>query len=253
MRDSLVPPASDANGSRLISTVVSPAVRLWLRSQAERVDALQVTIAGGDRQLLSGYVPRIFLAAQHIVYQGLHLSQMQVIGEQIRVNLGQVIRGKPLRLLEVVPVAVELSLSEADLNASLRSELLRAGVADLLTKLFQAQRSLPLPEIPASSQAVQLQHSQIAVAPGRVTLQATVTIANHAPVSLVLQAGVIVQQGHQLCLVQPCLLENLHANSGEPIAELDGFCIDLGPEVDIQTLTLATNQLTCQGRINVVP
>ncbi len=237
----------------MISTVLSPAVKLWLRSQVQQAEALQVTIAGGDRQLLSGYIPSIFLAAHHVIYQNLHLSHMQVTGENIRINLGQVLRGKPLRLQEIVPVTVDLQLAEGDVNASLRSDLLSAGIADLLTQLFQAQHSLPLPEIPTSANVVQLHQSQIKIAPGRLTLQAEVTIAAHPPITIVLQAGIDVVDGRKLCLVNPCLLESLHASEGAAIVELDGFCIDLGSEVDIQTLSLDNTCVTCHGRINVVP
>jgi len=240
-------------GSHIISTVLSPAIKLWLRSQVQQADELQVTIAGGDRQLLSGYIPSVVLAAHHVIYQNLHLSHMRVTGENIRVNFGQVLRGKPLRLQEIVPVTVNLQLEEADVNASLRSDLLSGGVADLLTQLFQAQHSLPLPEIPTSAQAVQLRQSRIRVAPGRITLQAEVAITDHTPITIVLQSGIEVVHGRKLCLINPCLLEDINADEGATIAELDGFCIDLGAEVNIQALFLGENCLTCHGQINVVP
>ncbi|MCS6814253.1 MAG: DUF2993 domain-containing protein [Cyanobacteria bacterium] len=240
-------------GSHLISAVLSPAIRLWLRSQVQRAEGLQVGITGSDRQLLSGYIPEVSLAAHQIIYQGLHLSQMRVQGGNIRINLGQVLRGKPLRLLEVVPVAVELLLTEADLNASLCSDLLRAGVADLLTKLFQAQHSLPLPAIPTGSDQVQIHQSQMAIVSGRVTLEASVIIANYAPVTIVLQAGIEMVEGRKLCLVNPCLLDSFQTTQGRAIAELDGFYIDLGPDVNIHTLSLRDHDLICHGCLNVVP
>lgn len=240
-------------GSHIISTVLSPAIRLWLRSQVQQAEALQVEITGSDRQLLSGYIPAVTLAAHQIIYQGLHLSQMQVQGGNIRINLGQVLRGKPLRLLEVVPVAVELLLTEADLNASLRSDLLRAGIADLLTKLFQAQHSLPLPVVPTSSDQVQIRQSQITIVSGRVTLAASVIITNHAPMTIILQAGIEMVEGRKLCLVNPCLLDSFQDTQGRAITELHGFYIDLGPDVNIHTLALRNHDLVCHGCINVIP
>jgi len=71
---------------------------------------------GSDRQILHGTIPRVSILARHAVYQGLHLTQIQLVGEGIRTNLGQVL-GQPLRLLEPVPVA-ELLLHESALNAS---------------------------------------------------------------------------------------------------------------------------------------
>jgi len=45
------------------------------------------------------------ILAHHAVYQGLHLTQIQLVGEGIRTNLGQVLRGQPATL-EPVPVLV---------------------------------------------------------------------------------------------------------------------------------------------------
>jgi hypothetical protein len=60
----------------------------------------------------------VSISARHAVYQGLHLTQIQLITEGIRVNLAAILRGQPLRLLEPVPVFVELLLQELDLNTS---------------------------------------------------------------------------------------------------------------------------------------
>jgi hypothetical protein len=79
--------------STIISTVLSPALRLWLRSQVEQLEALQFNIIGGDRQILTGHIPGVSIAASGVVYQGLHLSKIQLEGTDIRVNLGQVIKG----------------------------------------------------------------------------------------------------------------------------------------------------------------
>ena len=122
---------------RIISKILSPAVWLWLRSQVEQVSNLEVKISGSDRQILTGYIPRVFMCARHVVYQGLHLSQVQLVGENILTNLGQVLRGKPLQLLEPVPVSGELLLKESDLNASLQSPLLANALNDLLKHYSQ--------------------------------------------------------------------------------------------------------------------
>jgi len=81
------------------------------------VSNLEVKISGNDRQILHGTIPRVSILAHHAVYQG--LRKIQLVGEGIRTNLGQVLRVS-LRLLEPVPVFGEL-LQESALNASLQS------------------------------------------------------------------------------------------------------------------------------------
>ena len=116
------PPPSQ--GSRIASAVLSPAVQLWLRSQVQQVDELKVKIEGSDRQIFSGAIPKVTAAARGAVYKGLHLTEVAIEGCGIRINLSQALKGKPLRLLESVPVAGVLRLSQADLNASLKAPLL---------------------------------------------------------------------------------------------------------------------------------
>jgi len=82
------------------------------------VSNLEVKI-WNDRQICNG-IPRVSILAHHAVYQGLHLTQIQLVGEGIRTNLGQGLRGQPATL-EPVPVFGELLLQESALNASLQS------------------------------------------------------------------------------------------------------------------------------------
>ena len=105
----------------LISKVLSPAVKLWLRSQVEQVEHLNFKINGQDRQILRGYIPVVSLDSSKAVYQGLHLGDIQLQGTNIRINIGQVLRGKPLRLLEPIWLKGEVYLTTDDLQASLSS------------------------------------------------------------------------------------------------------------------------------------
>ena len=64
--------ADDQNPKRssgLISKVLAPAVRLWLKSQTEHLEDLKLSIQAGDRQILSGKIPRIEASVVAAVYQ----------------------------------------------------------------------------------------------------------------------------------------------------------------------------------------
>jgi len=213
-------------------------VRLWLRSQVEQVSNLEVKISGSDRQILTGYIPRVFISARHVVYQGLHLSQVQLVGENILTNLGQVLRGKPLQLLEPVRVSGELLLKESDLNASLQSSLLANALTDVLKTLLSTN-------FPGDGQ---LSCHKIAINSGQLIINATLASdpSNSTPVEI--HTDLQLASCHELQL-RP----QIQTDVGFPCENIDTFKLDLGSEVDIQELTLSSGQLLCCGRINVIP
>ena len=249
-----------SQGSRIISRVLPSAVRLWLHSQVERVEDLDFRIEGSDRQILSGYIPKVFIAARRIVYQGLYLSQARLNAAEIRINLRQVLRGKPLRLLESIPVMGEIVLEEADLNASLKAPLLIGGLNQFLVALFQSDGfSDSLSELMGAL----LEGGTPTFRDAKVRVGANHLVLSLSPVSnpgspsnsptVVIRTSLQIRAGHILTLKHPHWLPRLKARQGFPLKNLDGFELDLGPEVDIQQLRLETGQIICCGRINVVP
>jgi hypothetical protein len=239
------PKALKPKTSRIISTVLSPAVRLWLRSQVEQVEALQFNIIGGDRQILTGYIPSVSIAASSAVYKGLHLSKVQLEGTDIRVNLRQVLKGKPLQLLEPVPVIGQLLLLQGDLQASLRASLLSNALTELLGTLLQANGiTKPVDDLKNK----QISWQQITIETGQLTLSGTLTDSTLGTTSITLRAGLQLATPRELHL-NPLQIQISPASP----RNLDGFHIDLGSEVDIQELTLTPGQLMCRGRLSVIP
>lgn len=225
--------------SRIIGKVLSPAVKLWLRSQVEQVADLQLQIEGGDRQILSGYIPKVTLFTSRALYQGLHLQQIKLIAENIRVNLGQVIKGKPLRLLEPIRAQGELLLSEDDLNASLNSELLVGGLNEFCQILLKAAGTNS-----PTLQNQEIHWQKITVDGNQIHLQGSLGNPNSA---IVITTGVRITNGNQLHLDNPQIQGNLGSNS----PNLASLTIDLGSDVEIEELTLSHGQLICRGSISV--
>jgi hypothetical protein len=244
--------SAPAKQSRIIGSVLSPAVGLWLRSQVEKVDQLELQIEGGDRQLLTGHIPQISIMAQGVIYQGLHLNQIHLRGSGIRVNLGQVIKGKPLRLLETVPVWGELLLREAELNASLQAPLSANAVTEFVVNLLRSSDATGLAEN-GEEQPLNLQNLKILIGADHLTLSANLVSLSGETTLLVIRTGLQLVSGHELQLTHPQWLPHLQAKRGLPLTDLHGFEINLGSEVDIQTLTLQPGQLFCRGKINVIP
>ena len=223
----------------IVSSVLSPACRVWLRSQVSHVDDLQVDIHGGSRQILGGTIPLVAVVAVGAIYQGLSLGSIDLIAENIRINLPQVLKGQPLRLLEPISVAADVKFSEPDLQASLSAPLLSQAITDLLVQILA----------PDSQQLHwSIDWQQLQIVQDTLILQGNLTTAGQtAPIEI--SMGIEIFDGHLLRL-DPlqinCALElpgsNIHSHQ-----------IDLGAEVNITQLELLSGQLRCQGRIQVNP
>ena len=233
----------------LISKVLSSAVRLWLRSQVEHIEALEVEIEAGDRQILSGCIPQVRLSACSAVYQGLHLSQVRLTGQTICINLGQVLRGKPLRLLNPIRVGGTVILRQADLNASLTAPLLADGVTEFLLTLLNASAlgDVPLDDNPR----LNLQNLQIILEQDLVTLSASLISVTGTATPIAIRTGFALKTPHELTLVNPQWLPHAAAKRGLPLSDLEGYTFDLGAETQIERLTLEVGQVSCQVELLV--
>ena len=239
--------------SHIISTILTPALRLWLRSQVEHVDDLNLLIEGGDRQLLTGLIPRVTISARNVVYRGLYLERITLVGRGIKVNFRQILRGKPLQLERTVPVQAEVRLSQQDLNDSLQGPLLAGVVNDLLLNLLKAGAAPDLVTLDGKT-PILLDDFRAKIAPGLLTLGAAI-VSNPAgkPVPFIIRTGLRTTNGRQLHLVNPEWLPTPKAKRGLVLHDLDGFPLELGSDVEIQDLELGDRQLICRGKINVVP
>ncbi len=230
-------PTKNSKKIRLITNALTAALKLWLKAQVSQVSQLEVEIKASDRQILSGCIPWVSIFASHAVYQGLYITRIQLIAENIQINIGSILKGKPLRLLEIVPVVGDLMIEEKDLNNSLASELLSTALNDVLVKL--------LPEYCLQSQPI---WQKIILDHNQIILCATLgTSIENTPLEVKFDLKLI--GNHELQLTQIQVMKN-------EVALLEGkqnYHLDLGSDVDIQELSLIPGQLVCRGRINVNP
>ncbi|WP_373525859.1 DUF2993 domain-containing protein [Nostoc sp.] len=232
------PQTTNANKIRIITQVLTTALKLWLRAQVSQISKLEVEIQASDRQILSGRIPSVSIFATHAVYQGLLITEIKLIAENIRINIGSVLKGQPLRLLETVPVVADLLVDEKDINASLSSDLLSTALSDLLVKVLpiHCPKSQPI-----SWQEIILDNNQIILRGIRVTNSET------TPLEICL--GLQLLNGNELQLGRI----QIKPDQGDMLEENHGYNLDLGSDVDIQELTLIPGKLVCRGRINVNP
>jgi hypothetical protein len=236
----------DRKQSRMISRVLSPAVKLWLRSQLDQVEALELEIEAGDRQLLSGSLSQVIASANKAIYKGLHFSQVRVTAQAIQTNLGQVLRGKPFRLLVPFPVSGTVTLSAADLNTSLHAPLLGNAVSDFLLGLLQGKM-----EGNSSETATELQNIQVKLQEGGLIFNATL-VQDEQQYPLMVQTQLSIEGGDRLRLDQfHCQVEGATESFLSDLPT--SFTFDLGLEVCLEELTIHPDKIICRGRITVIP
>ncbi|MEA5593601.1 DUF2993 domain-containing protein [Rivularia sp. UHCC 0363] len=226
------------NKFRLITNVLTAAIKLWLRTQVSHVEQLQVEIIGGDRQIISGSIPSVSIVAQSAVYQGLHLSFVNLLAKNIRINISSILKGQQLRLLEKVPVSGELNQLEADLSASLSSKLLSTALNDVLIKL--------LPEYGSLSKSTSWQ--KVTIKDGILEIFGIIDEENN-PQPLDICLGLKLLSHHELIIAPLIVTSNtkvLHESH-------NGEYINLGSDVEIQELQLIPGKIICRGKINVNP
>jgi hypothetical protein len=230
--------------SEIIGKVLSPAVRLWLRSQVDSVEELQFQILGRDRHILRGYIPEIFLSSTRAIYQGLHLREVKLQGENIRINIGQIIKGKPLQLLEPIKVTGEVGLHEADLNASLSSSLLSNAFTDLLLTLLELSGH-PQPNF--ILEKYRLSWQKVTLYTDKFVLNGTLTDTREYSQPASIRAGLKLVN-RQTLLLHPIEMDVLPDLFPHTLTE---FEVDLGEDVDLKTLSLENGKLFCCGGLLV--
>lgn len=220
--------------SDLVGRILSPALRLWLRSQLDVINNLQLVIHGKNRQILTGNIPQVFLKADHAVYQGLHLSHAEFTAQHIRINLGQVLKGRPLQLLQPIPVMGEMEITFADLQASLTAPLLATALSDILTELMPPEQAGAI----ATPQWQTLERVEQAI---------TLTGVTATGEAITLSGQLNLGTPQTLCI------EPLRFSLADTAQDLDAFRIDLGPQVAFEHLTVTPEQIQLAGTIKVTP
>jgi hypothetical protein len=77
-------PRNNSHKIRIITNVLTTALKLWLKSQVSQVSQLEVEIKASDRQILSGRIPWVSIIASHAVYQGLNIHEFNSLPKIFR-------------------------------------------------------------------------------------------------------------------------------------------------------------------------
>lgn len=226
-----------------IAKLLSNAVRLWLKSQVSQTDNLNIKIKSQNREIIQGSIPEVFISATNTIYQGLHCSELEVVGNNIKVNLAQIIKRKPLQLLEPIAIDLRLLLQEIDLQNSLSSPLLSTGLTDLWHRfLVSNYEQLELNESKYEWDRLSLLGSGISFAGkyDRPNLPST---------SIGITTNIQLNDAHSLLLspLEIVTIPELVLNYR------DRFILDLGTQVSITYFNLTPQYLLLKGKITVFP
>ncbi|VEP12952.1 conserved hypothetical protein [Hyella patelloides LEGE 07179] len=227
----------------LIDKLLSGAVRLWLKSQVSAIDNLKIKIIGKDRQILQGCIPEVCVSANNAVYQGLHISELRIKGTNINFNLPQVLKRKPLQLLEPIIVEIKVSLQETDLQNSLSSPLLAAGLTDMWNRFLcdNQEKSAQNPE--------NYQWEHLYLSESVISFDGTYSKQENDNYPLGITTSIKLNDSHSL-LLSPRKITTI---SELPITNTESLMLDLGTQVSIAHFDLTSNHLLLKGTITVFP
>ena len=247
--DAMAEDQDPKRSSGVISKVLAPAIRLWLKSQTEHLEDLKLSIQAGNRQILSGKIPRIEASVVAAIYQGIHIRDLQLTAQEIQVNLGQVMRGKALKLLAEFPIDLKFSLSEEDLNRSLDTPMIQQAVTQFLMGILGSGDANSEKRLSITNLKAKLQNDMIILCgnlPSSGEASATTT-------EIAIRTGLQLTQPNKLALQNPVWLPHAKAKRGMAITELNGYEFDLGPGTSMAAVTIELGKLSCIGRLTVLP
>lgn len=226
----------------IIDKLLAGAVKIYLRSQVEQVKNIKVKITAKDRQILSGQLPQVFIAASSAVYQGIYLRQLAVTGKNILLNLPEILERKPLRLLEPIKVQVQALLTESDLQSSLGSELFLSALADFWHDL-RLQQELSLSDYSEITwQTITLQENLVVMA-GKLQRSEEEDIF----VQITTDLQLFNQQTLIFTLLDVEGIPELGNQEWQPLK------IDLGDGVAIADLSISQDKLFASAEITIFP
>ncbi len=230
------------------------AVRFWLQTQLDDIGELMFEIQATDRQVLSGHIPVISLSAQQAVYQGVQITDVNVQASDIKINIGQVLRGKPLRLKQAFPIEGQVAFDGDALATSSTAFILAEGLLDFWQTLL-AQKNIAAEvatHYGADVAALKDPYlSQYRSSIGTLGTDLVLHLMRNGQTELGLRGCLAVDDGHILRLIgaQWCLSSGEHIHSDV----LSDFSWDLGEQTYLQSLAVQDDQLTCHCRITVQP
>jgi len=94
-----------------ILQLLSSGLELWVRQQCQSIVSLEIALQGSALGLLRGRLEGAQLLARRAVYQHLPIEQVELTSSPISVQMGNLLKGKPVQLDRPFAVEGHLGLS----------------------------------------------------------------------------------------------------------------------------------------------
>ncbi len=218
--------------SHFLTSILTLALRVWIKSQLETCTRLQLAIKSSDQQLLTGVIPEVSLESEFAIYQGLHFDQISLLAEGMQVNINQILKGQSLQLLNPLPISGRVRITESHLNDSLNSSLLQSGLQDFLSSLLK------------TNAFSSLQWEKIALQKNQFLLQGKPPLSPQDSVSM--QANVDLTSPQDL-LISPVTVQGLALNQ----EEITPVKINLGSQVHLHEIKITEEGIFIEGRMTI--
>ena len=111
--------AAGAGDGDPLLRLIAAGLQLWLRQQCERLDSLELQLQGSAAALVRGRLAGVRVRARGVHYQHLQLDLVDLTSGPLRVQMGSLWRGQPVKLREPFAVRGLVSFTTAGLNHSL--------------------------------------------------------------------------------------------------------------------------------------
>jgi hypothetical protein len=128
----------------VISNLLIPIVKLWLRSQAKQVGEINIAVGGSSWQVMQGKIPYAKVQIADVIYQDIHITNAQLDAQAINLNVPELIQGKPLKLHQPIQVNIDAFLDRPAVANSLQSKLFKDAIHQLTTNYTSPTSDLEL-------------------------------------------------------------------------------------------------------------
>jgi hypothetical protein len=237
------PHPSDAHasaGSGPVLQLLSRGLQLWLRSQCEAIDHLELELLGSGRELLRGRLAGVRVRATGVTYRQLTMAAVELTSTPLELQLGPLWRGRTPTLQQPFRISGTARFDGDGLTRSLAGEPWRQLGDQLIHELVE--RGSTDPEAGTTADGA---------APATTSLQAvqlegeTLTlIAGNGPAAMDGTLAVAVD----LELTGSSLAFRCSADDGRRCGHLP-----LDPSLKISSARVADGQLLLSGEAAVSP
>jgi len=187
-------------GSGPVLQLLASGLQLWLRQQCEGIESLEIRLEGSALSLLRGRLAGVQVMARRATYAGLEIEQVNLRSEPIQVQMGQVLRGKGLRLDHPFQIRGQVSFTGDGLSRSLARPRWQGlgdalgeallGISPLTELRVQASRLVIAAQGVAQRAAIELE-TELRAAGGSVEIR---SIDGSASLRLPMDANISIQQ-----------------------------------------------------------